>query len=47
MMFNTEKHILGLELHPGGNRYTGNRQTDRQTHNQTTVCPHLRMRIKA
>ena len=45
MIFNTQKHILGLEFHQG-NRYTGNRQTDRQTHNQTTVCPRLCMRTE-
>ena len=33
MIFNPQKHILGLELHQE-NRYTGNRQTDRQKDTQ-------------
>jgi len=39
MIFNTLKHILGLKFHQG-NRYTGNRHTNRHTTRlpYTLVC---------
>ena len=39
MIFYTQKHILRLEIYQG-NRYTGNRQTDRQTERHTTRLPY-------
>jgi len=47
MIFNALKHILGLEFHQGTDIPVTDRQTGRQTHNQTTVCPRLRMHTEA